>query len=512
MSNNERVERELSLYDMLWTTLEKWRLMVVLMIASAIVLVIYGYGNNKSIVAQNQEAERILAENAAAEAEPKDTTVDISELTLLEQEKVAMYLELREDYKRQSDYNNHSVLMNLDYQNIPKVTVQFHVEWADFNEDEQSKNNELVKVLRGKLRTILNGQEMKEAVGQVVTDENYAPYLNECTDTGNTTNKVTEESLNVFAFSVVAPTEEQAKEVAAKAIELVQKEYDRVAEELGSFEFKLISNEYASVMDVDLLTYQKNNNNNLVALNNSMKGVGDSMNAKQKQYLYQTTNGEVDLRTAEAPAKTDAQAGDTAADGTEALVIKPTVSLVLWGIGGIVAGILLTFVVAVVAYLNNKKLRLYNVVSEEMGMHSMQTVFSQDLKAGNIFDSVIFKLRYRNVRFFEQKEALELICADIRTTAVNKNVNQIYISCYDVDKEKNIVENIKKELSDSGMNINYGRSILYDAKALSRLAESQAVVFIEECNKTMYKELQKEMELCRARDIFVMGMIAQVSK
>lgn len=493
--NDEKMERKFSIYHLFWNILEKWRQILVSMLFFAFVFVAYGVISNQSVTKENQQ---ILQEQ---NNEQKEGNI---ELSVMDKELVEVYWNLYRQYEQQKDYNENAVLMKLDGENLHRTQVQFYVDRKVINEQKgrTETDENFVKVVKDVLRNVLTSTELVTAVEEIIGTEDMK-YLGECVSPATTCNKVTEESVNVFAFAVVAPTKEQSEAIAKKAIEIMEKAAGSLKGQFGEFELSLMSSEYTVWEEQAMLTYQRDKQNALWSSKNTLTSISDKFTQQQADYLYELSDQRLKLKSKLAETETDAvEAGP---------VVKKTLSPVLYGIAGLFAGILFVGFMTSISYLNDKKMRFYSLGCENFGMRVIQTIIDEDNFNKNIIDKILFGLRYRNLHLFSKEEALAFAIADLKTTMKKKRMNKLYISLYDFKKQKELAEKIQKSLNNNGIQADYGNSILYDAQAMEKLGDNDAVVFLEECNKTLLAEVEKEKRLCEEKEIHMLGMIVSVS-
>lgn len=494
--SEERMERKFSIFDLLWNILEKWRLMLVCMLVFAVVLVTYGVVSNQSIERQNQQL-------LSSQVEEKEIAEE--ELLLEERELVEVYWNLYQQYVQQKDYNENAVLMNLDAANLHRTKVQFYIDRKEMNEQKgrTETNENFVRTVKGFLRNTLESQELVHEVEEIIGTEGGLNYQEECVSPDVICNKVTEESANVFSFAVVAPTKEQSEAIAQKAVEIIEREAGKLQEQLGEFEISFVSCEYSAGEEMTVLNYQREKQNILCGSKNTLTSLSDRFTKVQVDYLYQLSDGAVEL-------KSKIQETETGTAGDEP-VLKSTVSPVLYGIAGLFVGMLLAGFLTAIGYLNDKKMRFYSANGESTGMRVIQTVIDESSMSRNVIDHFLFRLRYRNLHLFTGEEALNFAIADIKTTMKKKKLGRLYLSLYDLNKQKKLAEKIKKSLENSDIQVDFGNSILYDAQAMEKLAEKDAIVFLEECNQTLLAEIEKEKTLCEEKEIQMLGMIVGLS-
>lgn len=495
-NHEEKMERKFSIYDLLWNILEKWRLILISMILFAVLFGVYGVVTNQSIEKQNQQ---ILQETTQHEETAEE------QLAVGEKEQVEVYWDLYQQYAQQKDYNENAVLMNLDAEKIPRTKVQFYIDKQVMNEQKgrTETDENFVKTVKGTLRNVLESEELVNEVAAVIGTESGLKYLGECVSPDVVSNKVTEESVNAFSFVVVAPTKEQSEAIAQKAIEIVNREAGSLKGKLGEFEISFISSEYALRDDQTVMNYQREKQNNLWNSKNILTGIGDKFTKMQVDYLYELSG-----KTLELESKVEETATGSAGN---AATLKKTVSPVLYGIAGALVGVLMVCFFSAISYLNDKKIRLCSLNQENAGMRVIQTVIDDSYMNRNLIDKFLFRMRYRNVHLFTKQDALAFAVADIRSTMKKKNLNHLYISLYDMKKQKPLAETIKKALNDKDIQVDFGNSILYDAQAMEKLAENDAIVFFEECNRTLLTEIEKEKMLSEEKEIQMLGMIVGVS-
>ena len=178
---------------------------------------------------------------------------------------------------------------------------------------------------------------------------------------------------------------------------------------------------------------------------------------------------------------------------------------------GAVAGLVLAAVYIFFAYLATGKIRTKNEINNYYHARVLGEITLPEEKKKNIFcsvDKAINSLEHIGQKKLTIEEQIQMI------------VSNIYIAIQQDENRKicvtgSVIENISDDLLDklreilADKNIGFMRveTITYHPEALMTAAESGKIVLIEEKRSSYYREILKEMQLCRDNNIELLGII-----
>ena len=481
-------QREINLWDMLWAVCLKWRSILV----CAVILAMLAGG-----LSYVRNAQSLEAENKEISLEDMEKALDYESKKSLE-----VYFEYMDAYESQKKYNETAPIMQLDANAFYKGEVSYYIDNNFKVEYPLVDTNNAIVALVNTYKAALNSQgfldEAKEVLGEQLIENQYVTEMIDFMNAyGDTTTIETNEAEGVLTISVYANDEETCyalKELVKESINAYQKE---AGSQFGKHDLVLLQDVCEFVADEDLLDYQKRNVDRMQTSANYMTSFESKFSTQQFQYkdLYLKNNGK--------------ENGSAVQEATS-IKESPIVSIKLVLIG-YVGGAVLMFGLWALLYIFSSKLRLeddYELVFESKLLGNVPMEKKTKRKWFWFIDFVFEKLRHFNKRYFEKEEALDMIAANIRIAMQKANACKVMVTgAVCGDDEKNVAEQIASRLKKDGIEIVFGNSILYDAEALEKLVELGSVVLVEKAEKSLYKEIQREIEICLHQGVNLVGSV-----
>ena len=290
---NELDELTISLKDMFCRVLLRWRLMIAGMLVGAVLLGGAGYLKNAGAARKNAESTEAYAQKAAEKYE--------AELSEADQKTVRAaynaYAAYEKSCKFMEEYNENSVKMKLDANQLPTLRLQYLVD---------THYEAVYPVVETKDLTldIINSYVMKikntgvyEKITGVLADETEAAYIEELI--------TVERQEDLFWVTVNGLSEEDCRAMADILKKTIDQETAGLKKMYGEYDIILADESYSEYANSALLTEQRQQmveyNNQVVAMNN----LSANMTEAQKGYY------EALVKTEEETAETAGQKSET---------------------------------------------------------------------------------------------------------------------------------------------------------------------------------------------------------
>lgn len=142
-------------------------------------------------------------------------------------------------------------------------------------------------------------------------------------------------------------------------------------------------------------------------------------------------------------------------------------------------------------------------------LRAMRCILSGKLKAEDNIEGYpgIAGLGCTEENAKEQK--LKIIASNISLYCEKGDMKHIYLnSSVNCTQEK--TAELVQLLTEKGIEVKEGFSILRDAKAMEDMSRADGIVFFEQAGKSCYEDLEREIKLCREDGKTVIGMIVLV--
>lgn len=498
-------EREISLIDLIVEVLLHWRVVVVAMLIGGMLMGAFSFYRStqtaerqRAQLAEQQKQEQLLAEQEAQMSEEEllnwqnankqELEEALTEAQIANVNSAIMYEQFRDEKIR---YREESILMQIDPFNAPRADITFLV-----------KSNDIEKTY--------NIQKIYEDL--FMSTELFDYVKKEC-DIQNPVNDVISlertsygqmQGNDTVRIAVFYSDEDTCKAMADAIVKYAQQQYKNVEKSVGSHEIELISQTYGTLIYTDLLTQQRNCENDIAAQNNAAVKLKAAFSDEEWYYYNYLVSG----RATANPEKENAEETE-AEEGTTITVITPEISLKMVILGMILFAFGYVFVIFLMYILNNK-LRATDDLQDIYCIPQLGAISSDEKKKKflGIIDEWILKLRYRDKRRFAPQEAANLAAVAAKMAVKKQGVSNVCLmGCNLAGEALKACELIKERLTAEGATVQILSNVLYDAEVMEELADAQGAVLVETAGSTLYDEIAKELELLNRQNITVLGGI-----
>ena len=544
-------EREISLVDLIFYILLKWRSIVAAMLIGAVVLAGFGFVRSNQTyanqVAQVEEAkkqiEKEMAELEEALAKEEADKEDAEEEEMPELDKVTrkwleqkltdnqirnvqsvlLYEQVYEDAVARM---KEDIRMQADSDLIYRTELTFQVSAGAV---DRAANLERVyedAIVSGELRERLAGV-LKSSTAVVGDVFNLARGTGSLAEGGDS-----------FRVAVSHYDEKVSAKLAQAVKDFVAEKAEAFRGTMGSHEIAVVNESVSELTDTGLWNYQNQYYKDLNNQKNNIESLKEAFSLYELQYYDILANGKFTKITEEAMAEADklkaealeaeeeaakmaaaeAEAAEKAAledaDSPAGIVargvtVTPGISLKYIILGMVLGAFVLVFWFFML-YILNGKLRAGDNLQELYGIPQLGNVSGgkEGKKWFAFVDKWIIALRDYNKRKFTPEEALELAAIAVKMAAGKEGLDVVYVAGCDLKGDVlEVCSKLQTRLAKENIRVEILNNILYDAQAMRDLEHAKGVVLVETADATLYSEIARELELLKRQEICVLGGI-----
>ena len=470
--NNYNEEREINLVDMFWSICLKWRSIVLWGLIFALIL--GGLGYYKA-----------------------NKTIDLETIEFKEEEEEAIdaYLAYKKLYDVQSTYNKYSPLMQLDankfYSNVITYYVDNHYQ-VEYPIVESSNNiNALVQAYKTSLKTDTFRENIATALE---LHKKATPYATELIDMNNYYSDTTSntEAENIITFTIYGTTEAECETLTTLVKEHIVAQADAMTAQFGEHDITIISEGIQATTSISLSTYQKQNVDYLTSYKTSLETHESSLSDKALDYV-------------DATAEIDEDEEETKKDNS------PILSIVKYGIIGIILGAFISLFVIAMMYLLSTKLRVADGFERMFKTKILGIIPLTDTKKKKLFgfiDNIFEKKLNKNKPKLTRDDALDMIITNLKLQAKQHNITEIYAIGTTLDVlSEDVRDYVIKKLANNGVTLTIGKSLITDANTLEKIYDKGNVVIIEKADQATYNDIYTELDACKTHKVRVLGAV-----
>lgn len=495
---SETYEKEISLVELMFYCLKKWRWVVLSMIVVAVAAGGYKY---MSTVKGNQvRQQQALLEKENADEE----VVDVEEEGPVKNPNVVYYEQIiansEQELEKQEAYLKDSVIMQLDARRLQTATVSFYLNV----EDEQGANalENLVSAYEAYVR---DGRLAEELYGidPDISRADLQYLLSFSCDgkdnyrTTSTTNFQTEQGGGVlevhvampeqviFQVQAVASSEDVCQQYLSQIEKAVTAYSNQLKEEIAKHRVELLASVQSEMASDDIQKYQTDIISSYTTLLTNLQTL--------RKGLQTVIDEEGEMITV-----------------TEEIVLaNPVSAAVKFAVVGLVLGAFLSGFLLILIYLMSGKFQSTEAFREEFGMQLLGEIKAPTgkKKVFGFIDTWLYHLEEGAYANISREEQMRIAAASLKGAAAQKEgLKKIMltgtIAKEDVAEFCNCLKEHVQEIAFSDY-----RQIVFDASALEELDGYDAVVFLERKGVSYSKLIKKERELASGRDIPVLGTV-----
>lgn len=472
METQESMEREINLMELFWELLLGWRKIICFAVIFAILLGGVKYG--KDMIAyrshQNIDVEKIE-----------------SNLTTEEQQQLQKAKSLMNRLKNYIDYQKNSVLIQMNPYEKPILELQYYIK-SDYimNYTKDNQRDYTDDIIMMYYEYITSGELKQNVINEVdlpIDEKVFSELIAIPTEVETVVT-------SVISITIAYPDKNKLNEISESIkAQLTAKESE--FQQIGSHTLMLISESQNTVVDKDLVDQQTT----------LAKNINDCMT--------QLDTAKTDLTEQQLLLL------DLEEKGTSNITIavpQPTLSIKYMLLGAVL-GIFFVCMWITCKMLFTAKLQtaeeirnLYNI--RLLGEITVSTNKKHFL---SIIDKKILEAKNRKKKKLSMEQQIKLVAVNVALSCKQKEINSIYITGSEYENiDVRILDRIRRELSEQGIQVKEGGNIFYDAESLRQGTEIGTILFIEQKAQSIYDEISNELNLAKEQNNYILGAIVLI--
>ncbi len=499
--NDYENDVEIDLVDLIFYFLKKWKVLIIAIILGAILG--GGFCAIRNMRSQNQA---VIAESKTEE----DYEIDDESLANME-----IAYRYRRQYLRQREYNNNSVLMNLDPNAFYRGTLRYYISAGDDTHEIWMLYQSLVyeydfyKDLATALNWNKDASYMKELVSvgvnmgdpsivhvDVMSEVETEPEADAETGTEESAETESKQSTTTMAggwavtYTVIAEDQDSCEKMLDVIRKKVQALDKSCQEEYADYSCILLSNNVQLYSDSGYLSTQKSSIDTMnTNLTNAIK-LEDAFSKEEIEYYEKVFWGESE--TEEDLADTDLIAEEELEEASSDGLSKS--DLVKWIMIGAFVGIMIWGFCYLIIYLMDSSIKTVSELRDSYHLPLLGHVASDEPGKKGWVDKLYDKVK-------GSSDTVPYIVSEIDT--MEKGPVAL---CG--DKEYNDVQSVMVELAENCDDVSANDFTSQNIDALKRVKETGSEILVVRLGKTKRSEIRRELEVCRMQNIKVVGTIA----
>lgn len=465
---------EVCIWDMIWCVLSKWRSM--LLIAVLCMLSIGGIDYAKQVkMVQIQKQQ-------------EDEAQTTNNLSTVPENRAEAFMVFEARMNGQNEYILHAPLMKLNPNDFFVGTLRYYV---------QAEEKDVASICAAYEMSIHN-QKLYEEIANAISFEENPSYVAELVDTKakycdfmlkstNTELEIDATEKCYVTVNVYAQSKEECQIMLGLVDAYIGKQTATIANAIGVHGLSEIIKECAEVSSKELLRFQVECMKDEGVCYTYLNAINKELTEAEKNYISY-----VKQEVVEKPAY-------------QAVVNKKKIVL------GFTVGFLAMFCIYALGYIISNTIRTNDSLGCLFGVTEWGIVDLQNQKRKNLFaliDHAILKMRYRQANMLEEHMACTFISANISAVCKKKQIRRLCLIGCRIPKESEMFfYQLIKELEKEQITVILGGSILADADCVEKATDIGQVILVETVDKTLYRELKREIVACKDGNIQIVGLI-----
>lgn len=491
-------ERTIDLGEILRHILLKWRSIIVCMIVFAILADGFSAVKSYRYVSQVKQEEEVQDFSQYEDALSEREIQEVKNAA----ENYAIYEESYIDYK---EYNTNSIKMQLDANAVPTQKLIYRIT-GNRNDIENISdtyvelipNDEICQNVLEKTGWDVDASYIKELISVTNT------HMDALTVGGLTVSGVLDSSEEgnksvLITITIMADTEKNCKTIGSVVEQSLGVVTTELQKQFGEYTINLISSHIDTETNKELLSEQQTRINEMNNSSNSMQNLENALSDDQKDYFDALVSDEIKQMEEKEQITVE-----------EVQEEKPEVQYIniKYVIAGAFLGAVLYCIYAICRFLLDKRLISKTYIVDDLRCSLLGMFSKQNGKEKGVIDRWINKIFGYDTVSYEKENCLNLLCAEIKIIMQKKNIGSIYITgSAESEETKDFLNILRKSLEKENVLFSVGKSIVYDVNSLETFSESEAVIFLEQINCSLIKDIRKETAECTRYGINNLGFI-----
>ena len=508
----ETREKEISLTDLIFYCMERWRYILLFMLIMGVLAGAYKYlatvRSNQAISWKEKSLDQPESTAAAGDAaksdaagkdEPGTNAADMSETDV---EASDIYAQSVESYKRalwesqqnlksQKEYLDESAVMQIDSYHVSTGTLSYYIDGGDHLDSLLASYRAFI--LDGRMAEELHAKNKEisiEDLRYLVTFSNSEREAYRLED-----NQVIRPKEMVFQIQIRMPDDKLCGSYLKEAEKIIGDYSSQLKNDVAKHSLKLLASVQSERSDAELQSYQTSIRAAYV------EGI------RNLQTLQTELDAAMSLETEEG-----ADASSAGTQEAQGALANPVISGAKYAVVGIVLGGFFACFVLAVLYIMSGRLQSTGGFAEEFGMPMLGVVRDSGTEKrwfGKI-DAWIIRLEegaYGKLGFEEQvKLAAANVQAAVTKAGKENEVKKIMLA--GTMPEKEVASLYAKLVSEiEGLTLSDYTQIVFQADALRKLEDYDGILFLEKKRASESQFIMKERRLALDRGVKILGTV-----
>lgn len=473
-SRINRDEREISIRELWWYTLSKWKCLIAGFVVGALLL-----GGLQYFSEYKDEKQQVETDNKTVEELMADFTDK-------GKQQIQLAVDLYERYIEEYNNIDFNYVMTMDADRVNRALLQYRVDTdyiIDYNGiTTENYTNDVLKMYASAVKT----QEFRNNIMNLGLDnlkEEDLDYLVTVSYTG----KILE--FNIFGH------DGDITKIAEVVKNTVDNSYEAITSGVGEHKIVFLNEDKSQVYSATIKGAQSTKRNNLKELQSSCDSVVNKMAEEQKS-VYEILKNQIDYEYSSSE-----DSGEMVANERN------------WGtsvtkmvfIGGFV-GVVLVLMILIFNYILSKKFRSINDVEQVYNVNLLGRIFEADSKK---LEHYFERKRAQIVYNLKTEEQIAYVVDVIVQKCHNESVESLYIA-YDAAINASTADQINKQLKENGINVQSGSSVIQSTEALNNAAKNKNIILVDRLDRSERALITEEIQVCDKLNINIVGMIVTI--
>lgn len=470
-------EREIYIRDLLLYICQKWKRILMWMILFAVLM--GGVGAVKSykeMTAARQEQNE--GDDGLAVYKAK-----LSEQAIKEVDKTFnLYLSYNKSLDSSLEYYNNSFRMKINPNSVPTIFMQYEI-----------NNTKKIKDIIMAYSNMVLGEDSCERIKKDLGIEIDASYIEELVEFDMDgiydqdklgEGKIVEENISSsMLVQIIAPSRKMCELIANEVQNEIKAKEALLKNKVGSFDLVEIGRNYMDRADRDLLNEQQNNISQINVIYKNIDDLATTLDVDQQEYF----------------------SGLIIQEGGE---INPSgeANFKIINLKYIVIGVILGFLFGsfgyVAVYVLNDKLKTEKELEDYYDISVLETIDSSRDKR----DKHLINLSIKRTDNRSENDKVEMVYENIKAYMKMREIKNIhFVSTLDSNEVEELMNKIVKRFRNDNYKMTLGSSVMVNAESLKCLVEAQGVVLVEQIGKSKFKEIGREIDICKRNKKDIIG-------
>lgn len=484
--------REISVKNMVWYVLKRWRLMLSVIVVFAVAFGAWQYRIDKV----NAETMQTVVEPTPQEIRDSLSDNEIREIGVARDYAVMM--------EAMREYNENSIIPHIPFNKEIVVTMQYGIQKEDGNTGADSYFKAFQNyITSGQLGTDIVSELGLDIDPQYITE--LISYTENSQDIETVMDNIGEQKTS-FVVKIIHYSEDEAQKIAEKADRLMSAYAEKLKQQIGDFSFVKQSENSSVVTDEALYNKQAEIASNCDTSSGKYLEWYGKLSANQL-FVYDNWdelmgNKDSENVTIESDRE-ETETTDTASDDIKVSLNKIKIIL------GAFVGLFLSVLCLMVYYIGTGTLRDTSDF-ENLSVNVLGEVDDESKKhklLGKV-DEILHNLQYRNEKGMTEEQRIEVLSAAVAIKCEKKDIHDIFFMGENKEGiENNAVQKLVGSLEKKNIVVHVGENLIRNAEALQKASQIKNIIMIGIEDRSCFDEIKEMVRICNDQEFNILGGI-----